>query len=101
MASEPFLKGMTFIDLSHRLPGPFCGKILADLGATVIKIEDQKFQDPFLSGLFAQFDSGFLSWYENLNSSKEIKRFNFNNEEDQKIIFDLVKNSDGVIMGSS
>lgn len=93
------LKGMTVIDLSHRLPGPLCGKILSDLGASVIKIEDLVFQDPFLSGLFAQFDSSFVSWYENLNSGKRIERFDFNSESDQKKIHDLVMNADAVIMG--
>jgi crotonobetainyl-CoA:carnitine CoA-transferase CaiB-like acyl-CoA transferase len=57
MSFKP-LTGMTIVDLSHRLPGPLCGKLLNDLGANVIKIEDHIFQDPFLSGLFAQFDSG-------------------------------------------
>jgi hypothetical protein len=40
-----------------------------------------------------------LSWYENLNNTKEIRRFDFNNEHDQKTIYELVKNADGVIMG--
>lgn len=98
MSFKP-LKGMKIIDLSHRLPGPLCGKILGDLGATVIKIEDLVFQDPFLSGLFAQFDSSFISWYENLNNGKTIERFDFNSEEDQKKIHELVINADAVIMG--
>lgn len=93
------LKGMKIIDLSHRLPGPLCGKILSDLGATVVKIEDQVFQDPFLSGLFAQFDSSFVSWYENLNSGKKIERFDFNSADDQKKIHELVTTADAVIMG--
>ncbi|MDO9182070.1 MAG: CoA transferase [Bacteriovorax sp.] len=93
------LLGLTIIDLSHRLPGPLCGKILVDLGATVIKIEDHIFQDPFLSGLFAQFDSSFVSWYENLNAGKNILRFDFNSAIDQKKIHDLVINADAVIMG--
>ncbi len=93
------LKGMTVVDLSHRLPGPLCGKILSDLGATVVKIEDKVFQDPFLSGLFAQFDSSFISWYDNLNSGKKIERFDFNSEADQKSIHDLVMKADAVIMG--
>ena len=93
------LAGMTIIDLSHRLPGPLCGKILTDLGATVIKIEDHIFQDPFLSGLFAQFDSSFISWYENLNKGKSIQRFDFNSPEDQEKIHQLVTNADAVIMG--
>ena len=93
------LTGMTIIDLSHRLPGPLCGKLLMDLGATVIKIEDHIFQDPFLSGLFAQFDSSFVSWYENLNAGKNILRFDFNSLEDQIKIHDLVCSADAVIMG--
>ena len=93
------LEGMKIIDLSHRLPGPLCGKILTDLGATVTKIEDHKFQDPFLSGLFAQFDSSFTSWYENLNQGKTISRFDFNDPTDQEKIHQLVINADAVIMG--
>ena len=93
------LDGMTIIDLSHRLPGPLCGKILADLGANVIKIEDHIFQDPFNSGLFAKFDNSFLSWYENLNKRKKIERFDFNNPIDQKKIHQTVLTADAVIMG--
>ncbi len=93
------LTGMKIVDLSHRLPGPLCGKILTDLGAEVIKIEDHVFQDPFLSGLFAQFDSSFVSWYENLNRGKKIERFDFNASADQEKIHNLVVNADAVIIG--
>ena len=93
------LDGMTIIDLSHRLPGPLCGKILTDLGAHVIKIEDHTFGDPFNSGLFAKFDTSFLSWYENLNSGKKIERFDFNNPSDQEKIHKMVVDADAVILG--
>lgn len=96
--SKP-LEGLTIIDLSHRLPGPMCGKVLTDLGAKVIKIEDQKFKDPFLAGLFSDFDSSFKDWYYNLNEKKEIIRFDFNDPNDQKEIKKLVSKSDAVIMG--
>ena len=33
------LKGLTVVELGHSVAAPFAGKILADLGATVIKIE--------------------------------------------------------------
>lgn len=98
MSFKP-LKGMKIIDLSHRLPGPLCGKILSDLGADVIKIEDHVFQDPFFSGLFAQFDPSFISWYENLNRGKKIERLDFNSKEDQQKIHHMVTTADAVIMG--
>jgi crotonobetainyl-CoA:carnitine CoA-transferase CaiB-like acyl-CoA transferase len=98
MTNSP-LKGLTIIDLSYRLPGPLCGKIFSDLGAKVIKIEDHQFQDPFLSSLFAQIDSSFISWYENLNAKKQILRFDFDAPFDQKKIRDLVLSADAVIMG--
>lgn len=96
--SKP-LSGITIIDFSYRLPGPFCGKILSDLGANVVKIEDHVYQDPFLSELFSNFDPSFVSWYENLNSTKKLLRFDFNAIEDQKKIAKIVNESDAMIMG--
>jgi crotonobetainyl-CoA:carnitine CoA-transferase CaiB-like acyl-CoA transferase len=34
-----FLDGITVLELGHALAGPFCGTILSDLGARVIKVE--------------------------------------------------------------
>ena len=33
------LRGVTVLDFSWLLPGPYCSLLLAELGATVIKIE--------------------------------------------------------------
>jgi crotonobetainyl-CoA:carnitine CoA-transferase CaiB-like acyl-CoA transferase len=93
------LQGMLVLDLSHRLPGPLCGHILASLGAEVIKIEDHFFQDPFLSGLFADFDDSFIHWYHELNAQKKIKRFDYKNADDQKQIKELIARADIIIDG--
>jgi crotonobetainyl-CoA:carnitine CoA-transferase CaiB-like acyl-CoA transferase len=43
--SNLILKGIRVIDLSRVLAGPFCGAILGDMGAEVIKVEDTKTGD--------------------------------------------------------
>lgn len=40
------LSGVTVVDLSRLLPGPLASKILADLGARVIKVEEPRMGDP-------------------------------------------------------
>ena len=55
------LGGMRVIDLSRVLAGPFCGAILADLGADVIRVEHPTQRDevrtwaPMVDGLSAAF----------------------------------------------
>ncbi|MBT7610273.1 MAG: hypothetical protein HN576_10985 [Bacteriovoracaceae bacterium] len=98
MSSLP-LKGMSIIDLSHRLPGPLAGHILQDLGAQVIKIEDKKFSDPFKEGLFREIDPSFPIWYEQLNQGKDIQTFDFNSKQDQIQIQALIKKSDACLLG--
>jgi crotonobetainyl-CoA:carnitine CoA-transferase CaiB-like acyl-CoA transferase len=93
------LEGLNILDFSHRLPGPLAGKILADLGALVTKIEDEKFKDPFLFGLFADLDESFPAWYEDLNRKKRILRLDFSQESTASLVHQLIEKTDGIIMG--
>jgi alpha-methylacyl-CoA racemase len=95
------LKGIKIIDLTHRLPGPLAGKILADMGAEVIKVEDQKHKDPFLSGMFSEFDQSFEDWYEELNRQKKILRLDFKDPGIKKQIRELLKDAQGVLLSLS
>ncbi len=95
------LKGIKILDLTHRLPGPLAGKILADLGATVIKIEDEKHRDPFLSGAFSDFDQSFEDWYEELNKKKQILRFDFKGPNIKAEILKQIESADGILLSLS
>lgn len=95
------LKGLKFIDLTHRLPGPLAGKILQELGAEVIKVEDEKHRDPFLSGMFSEFDRSFENWYEELNRNKKIVRLDFKSPEAKKKIAEIIEGADGILLSLS
>lgn len=95
------LKGLKILDFTHRLPGPLAGKILSDLGAEVIKVEDQKHKDPFLSGMFSEFDRSFENWYEELNKNKKIIRLDFKDPQIKLEIQKLLKGADGLLLSLS
>lgn len=44
-AAQP-LRGVTVVDVSRYLPGPLVSRLLADLGARVIKVEEPQLGDP-------------------------------------------------------
>jgi alpha-methylacyl-CoA racemase len=95
------LENFTIIDLSHRLPGPLAGKVLRDLGANVIKIEDEKYGDPFLDGFFNQNDPSFADWYKELNGNKKIVKLNFKSESIKQDLKEFLQKADGIILSLS
>ena len=94
-------KKIKILDLTHRLPGPLAGKILSDLGYEVIKIEDEKHKDPFLSGMFSDFDDSFEDWYRVLNQDKKILRLDFKSPDIKSVISGYLKEADGVLLSLS
>ena len=94
-------KKIKILDLTHRLPGPLAGMVLSDLGYDVIKIEDEKHRDPFLSGAFSDFDDSFEDWYRVLNQNKKIVRLDFKSPDIKTILGEYLKDADGVMMSLS
>nr|WP_317199401.1 CaiB/BaiF CoA-transferase family protein [uncultured Psychrobacter sp.] len=78
------LQGLRVIDLTRNLPGPFATRLLADLGAEIIKIEP-KGGDPAraLGGLF-----------EALNHGKTIEKVDFRDAEGIALVKEHLKNAD-------
>jgi len=81
------LSGLRVLDLTRNLPGPFATRMLADLGATIVKVEPPE-GDPArpLGGLF-----------DALNHGKECRRIDFKNADDLAQLRGWVAASDVIV----
>jgi crotonobetainyl-CoA:carnitine CoA-transferase CaiB-like acyl-CoA transferase len=89
------LEGITVLDLTRVLAGPFCGMILADMGANVIKIEEPSKGDD--SRQFVPFVNGESSYYMNLNRNKRGITLNLKDPKGKEIFLKLLKKADVVL----
>lgn len=89
------LNGVRVLDLTRVLAGPYCGMMLADFGADVIKIElpgkgdDSRANAPQINGESAYF--------MNLNRNKRGITLNLKSDEGRSIFLEMVCNSDIVL----
>jgi crotonobetainyl-CoA:carnitine CoA-transferase CaiB-like acyl-CoA transferase len=89
------LTGLTVIDLSWHLAGPYCTLILADLGARVIKVEapgSNAGYDP--GGLVRHYYKGQDAHYMALNRNKESITLDLKNPTGVKVFLDLIRTAD-------
>ncbi|MBA46710.1 MAG: CoA transferase [Dehalococcoidia bacterium] len=89
------LKGLTVLDCSQILAGPFCSMILADMGARVIKIEKPNGGDDIRK--WGPFKNGESVGFMNLNRNKESIVIDFKNDDGIETMKSLVKKSDVII----
>ena len=80
------LDGITVVDLSRLLPGPYCSMILADHGARVIAVEDKRF---LADGLF----------FNLINRNKEHMSLNLKTEKGREIFYRLIAKADVLLEG--
>ncbi|WP_342514585.1 CoA transferase [Sporosarcina sp. FSL K6-1522] len=91
------LSGLKVVDLTWNVAGPYCTKMLADLGAEVIKIERPGIGDPSrLEGPFPndQPDLEASGLFTYLNNNKTSITLNLKKERSVEIIKDLVRDAD-------
>jgi formyl-CoA transferase len=89
------LDGIVVLDLTRVLAGPYCGMLLADMGADVIKIERPLKGDD--SRAFGPFINGESAYYMNLNRNKRGVTLNLKDEEGKKVFIEMVKKADVVL----
>lgn len=94
-ASAGILDGVVVLDLTRVLAGPYSGMLLADMGATVYKIEVPEKGDD--SRAFGPFVNGESVYYMNFNRSKLGCTLNLKSPEGKAIFKEMVKKADVVI----
>src|SRR3982074_3027694 len=99
MMSDPPgpLAGLRVLDASRVLAGPFCGQLLGDLGAEVLKIERPGQRDetrtrgpPSLSGPVQLFSASYLS----CNRNKRGLTLDLSNPDGLDLFYRLSERSD-------
>lgn len=89
------LRNIMVLDMTRVLAGPYCGMILADMGAEVIKIEVPGKGDD--SRAFTPWVNGESAYYMNLNRNKTGITLNLKEEKGKAIFLELVKKADILI----
>ncbi len=86
------LSGIKIIDVSSILMVPYCTRILADLGAEVIKVETLEGDNTRYIG--PSVNKGMGAVFLNLNRNKKSISIDLKKNEGKKIIYKLISNSD-------
>lgn len=86
------LAGVTVVDLTQFLAGPYASQILGDLGARVIKVEPQ---EPELARVLPpHFHKGQSAYYLSINRNKESVALNLRTEEGRRALRALIGKAD-------
>lgn len=89
------LAGIRVLDLSRILGGPYCGQILGDHGADVLKVEPPGGDDTRTWG--PPFRDGVASYYHGLNRNKRIQHLDLTAPEDREKLLALVAQADVLV----
>ena len=97
------LSHLTVLDLSRVLAGPWCTQLLADLGATVIKIERPQTGDdtrawgpPYLKDRDGN-DTSESAYYLGCNRGKLSVAIDFTRPEGQQLVVELARSADVLV----
>lgn len=86
------LDGITIVDTSKVVAGPFCTMLLADMGADVIKVEVPGYGDDFRHAI--PIVDGESYHFLLLNRNKRSVTVNLKTKEGKGVLYDLVKGAD-------
>ena len=89
------LDGIRVVEVGHMLAGPYCGLLLADLGAEVIKIEPP--EGDIARSIGPHRIGEHNAYFASLNRSKKSVVLNLAQEEDQKRLGQIVASAHALV----
>jgi len=90
------LDGITVLDLTRVLSGPYCTMMLADMGARVIKVEQPGKGDD-TRGWGPPFQNGESAYFLSINRNKESVTLNLKHPEGRRVLDALIEKSDVLV----
>jgi len=93
--TEPLLKGLRVLELGHFIAAPFATRVLADLGADVIKVEPPGQGDP-VRGWGRQVEGGSI-WWSLHGRNKRCVTVDLKSDAGRDLILRLVKSCEVVV----
>jgi len=90
------LAGVTIVDLTRVLAGPYCTRLLADMGARVIKVERPGSGDD-TRAIMHQIEpgrSGQSTYFTRVNAGKESVAVDLSGTEGLQVVLDLARQAD-------
>lgn len=90
------LAGVRVLELGSLIAGPFAGRMLADFGAEVIKIEDPRRPDPMREWGQARREGRTL-WWPVQSRNKKLITLDLHTEAGRMILLDLVERADVLV----
>jgi formyl-CoA transferase len=90
------LKDLRVIEMGTLIAGPFCGQILGDFGAEVIKIEDPRTGDP-MRQWGRSLPQGLSPWWPVIGRNKKSVGLDLRTPEGQQIARALIEGADVVV----
>jgi (R)-2-hydroxy-4-methylpentanoate CoA-transferase len=91
------LNGVKVVELSLMVAAATCGRMMADWGADVIKIENTKGGDTMRkwpAGVGAPVEEDFNPLFDSLNANKRAASINLKTPEGMNIMYKLLENAD-------
>ena len=90
------LDGLTVVDLTRVLSGPYCTMMLADMGARVIKVEQPGRGDD-TRAWGPPFQNGESAYFLSINRNKESVTLNLKHPEGRRVLDALIERADVLV----